>query len=403
MRPNFSLKPFLLGMLAAAACSRTPGAERPEGPGDPTLARTARGVAAQGISLEPVAVLNGSMPTGITVAKGGRMFLSFPRWSDPVKYTVAEIKDGEAVPYPNAEMNSGTPTDFAGKLVSVQSVVADSADRLWLVDTGNINFGPSAPGAAKLVEVDLASDKVLRSITFDSDIVLPTSYLNDIRIDRTRGAGGVAFITDSSNRGPNGIIVVDLGSGKAVRRLHNHYSTRPVPNFVPTVEGEKFLMRPRTGYAEPITIGSDGIALSADGKTLYYCPLASRHLYTVDATALADFTISDAAVNDTVRDLGEREFASDGLEMDQTGALYLTDYEHNAVWRRDLDGSMRMVTADPRLIWPDTLSVAPDGYMYVTSSQLNRQAAYNSGDDLRDPPYAVFRMKLTGQDRRAGL
>jgi len=55
--------------------------------------------------LEVVATFNGPMPTGVTVANNGRIFVNFPKWGDNVEYTVAELKDGKTLPYPNAEIN----------------------------------------------------------------------------------------------------------------------------------------------------------------------------------------------------------------------------------------------------------------------------------------------------------
>ena len=48
---------------------------------------------------------------------------------------------------------------------------------------------------------------------------LPTTYLNDVRFDLRQGAEGVAYITDSNNEGIGGIIVIDIASGRAIRRL----------------------------------------------------------------------------------------------------------------------------------------------------------------------------------------
>jgi sugar lactone lactonase YvrE len=101
---------------------------------------------------------------------------------------------------------------------------------------------------------------------------------------------------------------------------------------VPNVEGQELKARP--GGDKPdayLKIGSDGIALSPDGKTLYYCPLASRKLSSVSTEALADGKMSDEETAKTVRDLGSRDFASDGLHTDARGNLLLTDYEHNAI------------------------------------------------------------------------
>ena len=36
-----------------------------------------------------VATFNGPMPTGVAVSKTNRVFVNFPRWGDPVEFTVA--------------------------------------------------------------------------------------------------------------------------------------------------------------------------------------------------------------------------------------------------------------------------------------------------------------------------
>lgn len=144
-------------------------------------------------------------------------------------------------------------------------------------------------------------------------------------------------------------------------------------------------------------MGSDGIAISADGSRLYYCPLASRRLYSVAIDALADRSIDDSAVAATVIDEGDRGGASDGLETDAAGYIYSTNYEHNAILRRRSGGEWETVVHDPRLLWPDTMSVAADGYLYVTANQLHRQAKYQKGKDLRQKPYTLFRVRIDAQ------
>jgi sugar lactone lactonase YvrE len=349
--------------------------------------------------LELFAALSGPMPTGVAVSKSGRVFVNYPRWGDPVEFTVAEVKDGKAVPYPSAEMNKEQGSDPSKVLVAVQSVVVDDQDRLWIVDTASINFGPPKPGGAKIVCVDLKTNQVVKTIHFKPDVALPTSYLNDIRFDLKRGSGGMGFITDSSMSGANGIIVVDLANGEVWRRLNDHPSTKAEPNFAPMVEGEPLMTRIPGQPAAYIKIGSDGIAISGDKKTLYYCPLASRHLYSVSVDALADRNKSDQDVAGTVKDLGDRGYASDGLETGRDGKIYLTDYEHNAIHVRDEGGHDRVLVSDPRMIWPDSMSAAADGFLYFTANQLNRQKNYHDGQDLRKQPYALFRFPLSGGSR----
>jgi hypothetical protein len=79
--------------------------------------------------IETVATFTGPMPTGVTVSREGRIFVNFPRWGDPVELTVAELKDGKPVPYPDAVFNRFNKDRPADSLVSVQSVVVDPLRR----------------------------------------------------------------------------------------------------------------------------------------------------------------------------------------------------------------------------------------------------------------------------------
>jgi sugar lactone lactonase YvrE len=351
--------------------------------------------------LEEVATFNESMPTGVTVAGSGRIFVNYPRWGDPVPFTVAEIKNGQAIPYPDPEINKLDPERAAETFVSVQSVVVDPRERLWVLDTGSIKMEPAVPNGPKLVGINLTENRVFKTIQFPSEVALPSTYLNDVRFDLRKGQEGVAYITDSSDKGANGIIVVDLASGKSWRRLHNHPSTKAEKNFVPTVEGQR-LMQDKPGRPpEPIRIGSDGIAISSDGERLFYCPLASRKLYSVATEALLNQSLTDAQVGETVKDEGAKP-ASDGLESDAEGRIYATDYEHNAIVRRNPDRKYEIIARDPRMLWPDTLSVASDGYLYFTANQLHRQPNYHDGQELRRTPYYLFRVRIDAQPVRLG-
>ena len=351
-------------------------------------------------ALELVATFEGPMPTGVTVSHTGRVFVNFPKWGDEVDYTVAELRAGQTVPYPNAAINRTDMRDQASTLVSVQSVVVDPADRLWILDTGSPFHQPTEYGGPKLVCVDLETDRVVQTILVPPDVALPTTYLNDVRFNLRLGDAGMAFITDSSRHGPNGILVVDLATEESWRRVQDHPSTKPetLPNFLPLVEGRPFLQRNADG---PVQLGpasgADGIAISADGSRLFYCPLASRRLYSVATDILVDRSYDEAAVAATVVDEGDRGGAADGLESDADGNIYASNYEHNAILCRNPDGRWETIAHDPRLLWPDTLSVATNGYLYVIANQLHRHPRYHRGRDLRERPYSLFRLHIGAQ------
>jgi len=343
--------------------------------------------------IESVFEFHGAMPTGVTVSREGRIFINFPRWGDEVPFTVGEIHNGDVVPYPNADINRFDPSSPGKTLSSVQSVVMDPLNRLWILDTAAPGFSVPAKGGAKLVAVDLETNKVVKTIVLSPSTVLSTTYVNDVRFDLTQGRHGVAYITDSSIAGPGAIIVVDLDTGESYRRLSGHRSTSADPSFIPVVEGERLAVREKGKPPAPFSVASDGIALSADGQTLYYCPLSSRHLYAVPTALLRDRTMSEAQLASAVVDLGEKG-ASDGLESDDQGRVYAGDYERNSVRQRQTNGEWKTIAHDPRILWPDTFSVAADGYLYFTANQLHRQAQFHEGRDLREKPYSLFRVKI---------
>ncbi|WP_233495610.1 major royal jelly family protein [Geodermatophilus sp. TF02-6] len=346
--------------------------------------------------LEVVHLFDGAMPTGVSVSHTGRVFVCYPKWGDDVGFTVGEIRDGEVVAFPDQQLNDNRSDADPERLVSVQSVVVDPADRLWILDTGSPVFQPTEHGGPKLVCVDLASDQVVQTILFPTDVALPTTYLNDVRFDLRRGAAGTAFITDSSDQGPNGIIVVDLATGESWRRLHEHPSTKAQtpPDLRMVVEGQDFCERSPDGTTAPVRMGADGVAIAADGSRLYYCCLASRRWWSVPVDALVDRDLDDDAVAATVTDEGDKGSVGDGMETDDAGRLYVTDGEHDAVHRRLPDGTWQTVVHDPRLLWPDTMSVAADGHLYVTANQLYRQEKYRGGEDQRRKPYVLFRTPI---------
>src|ERR1700677_2445711 len=369
---------------ACVACAQTPGpAPSPASlPAEQPIGR-----------IEPVAYFYDAMPTGVTVSRDGRIFINYPRWGDDVPFTVAELRDGKAVAYPNAAINAYVPAHPGTTLISVQSVVGDALDRLWILDTAAPGFEEPKVGGAKLVAVDLATNEVVKTIVLPASVVLKTTYLNDVRFDLRKGKAGIAYITDSAHDGPGGIIVVDLASGESWRKLSGHPSTAADPSFIPVVEGESLAIRSQGKAPLPVKTGSDGIAISSDGATLFYCPPSSRHLHSIPTALLLDRSVDDETVARAVVDLGEKG-ASDGLESDDKGRIYAGDYEHNSIRQRQTDGVWKTIAHDPRILWPDTLSIASDGYLYFTANQLHRQATFHNGEDERQKPYTLFRIRI---------
>lgn len=331
------------------------------------------------------------MPTGVAVSGKGRIFVTMPRWGDAVKATVVEIVNGREVPYPNAGMNDFFGRPASKRFVSVQSVVVDTKDRLWALDTGSVKLGLNKPGTPRLWCFDLRTNRLDRVYTFPQSVVPTTSYLNDVRFDLTRGRKGYAFITDSSAYGNNRIVVLDLATGQSRARLLNHPSVVAEkedgqPIVMKTAEGFPLLVRPKPGIVKRPAIGADGIAIFPRSDRLVWCPLIGRRNYEVAISTLVNPNLSDADLGELVRGTQSKP-GSDGLH-EAGDRLLLTDYE-NARVLESREGAMRTLFQAPRYEWPDTLALGRNGRVYVLLNQLQRQKNYHEGKDLRVKPYRL--------------
>jgi len=191
-----------------------------------------------------------------------------------------------------------------------------------------------------------------------------------------------AFITDS---GLGGIVVVDIDSGQANRVLSEHVSTRAAKGVVPVVEGRelRFVSGPKAG--QPAVIHSDGIALDAENGWLYWQALTSKRLFRAPVAALA--LGDENAARRSVEDMGVT-VVTDGMEIGPGGEVVFTALEMDAITSMEIDRSMKIVASSPLLAWPDAPAWGPDGWMYVSVSQIHRTEWF----DEEAPPEEPFRV-----------
>jgi len=154
---------------------------------------------------------------------------------------------------------------------------------------------------------------------------------------------------------------VNIDTGTAQRFLHDHPSTQAEATPL-QIEGKAWLQ----GGAVP-QVASDGIAIDPAGGWLYYHPLSGRGLFRVPLTALDAGTGDVAAQVQHLADTG----GTDGMIF-RDGAVYLTALERDGIQRWTEKGGLEEVLTDPRLAWPDTFALGPDGTLYVTAAQIHR-------------------------------
>ncbi len=317
-------------------------------------------------------------PGNLTHSADGRTFISLHQLYMP-PFAVAEIVDGDPVPFPDASWHDpASPPD--ARLFAVLGVQVDAEGILWMLDDA-VGFDAQP----KLVGWDLAANALHQVVDLGA-AVAPNSFLNDLAVDRTHDA---VYITDTAF-GPNAaLVVVDLTAGTARRVLDSHPTTMP-EDVELAIEGTPVrFMQPDGSTANP-RFGADAIALDAADEWLYFGALSGTALYRVATADLRDATLDDAALGARVERFADKPL-SDGIALDNAGNVYITDIAASAIGVIHAgDRSYRVLHQDRDLLaWPDALSYGPDGRMHVSSTQLHRSPVLNGGENAVVPPFLL--------------
>ncbi|WP_237477532.1 major royal jelly family protein [Lichenibacterium dinghuense] len=309
--------------------------------------------------------------TGVAVSEDGRVFVNFPRWYEDSPVSVAEIKGGKLVPYPDAEWNSyrdADPKDPGTHFVCVQAETADGHGHLWVIDPAAPATGFIVPGGPKLVEIDLKTDKVINSYRFGGDVAPQGSYLNDIRVSAD---GRWVYMTDSGAQGA--LVVLDTESGKARRVLDGATSTQVDKSVAVVVNGKEL----RRADGSGVQFAADSISLDPKGEYVYFQPVTAKALYRIPTAALQDASLTPDQMSAKVETVSASE-PNDGLWQDKSGKLYFTAVQKNAVETQEPGAKERhTLVKDPRLVWPDTFAEGPNAELYVTNSAISNEPQFN--------------------------
>ena len=105
-----------------------------------------------------------TFPTGVAVDQENRIFINFPRSASSNDVTLGLADSfNTTVAYPNASIQTCQPgQNVSTCFVNIQSVVVDSAQRIWALDTG---AGPGQMNAveygAKIMSFNLTTNEMI--------------------------------------------------------------------------------------------------------------------------------------------------------------------------------------------------------------------------------------------------
>jgi len=346
------------------------------------------------VELETVARLSAT-PGNIAVTPEGRIIVSQHPFSGASTHVVEVLPDGSTRPFPTVEWAGSRSAEGVG-FTAVIGVKCDSGGVVWMLDMGSLNRESAHP--PRLVGWDTRTDRQAGIVMIAPPAATAASFLQDMAVDAARGRAFIADcgISKGYDAATPAVVVVNLATGGARRRLENHPSVRPEAARI-VIDGRPLTDSAGGKTSEP-RVGINPIALDAEGRWLYYGSMNGTTVWRVPADALMDDKATDEQIAARIERFG-RKAASDGFAFDAAGNLYITDVNENAIGVTDAAGNYRVLLRDAeRLSWPDALHAGPGGWMYAVNAQLHRHPRFNSGTSSARPPFYITRFK-TPADR----
>jgi hypothetical protein len=313
---------------------------------------------------------------------GTRVFVAGPRWAGNGGPQLARIGAGGALePYPDARWNAWRAGgDNADAFVNINAIHRDASNGLWVVDTGSPEFGGDPlPGGAKLVRIDLRTNRVSRVIPLGPTLAKPGSYIDDIRFHGTH-----AYLTDAGNPG---LIVIDLTTGTGRRVLDHHPAATARPDRPIVLDGE--IVKSPDG--QPLKVQSDPLEVSVDGRWLFFGPLEGPWS-RVPTRLLDDPAVSPDALAAAVEPWADLPPVG-GTAMGPDGSLFFNELATNSVKRRYPDGRIETLARDPALHWVDAPFLDPKGGLWLPVAQLDRVALFHQGKAETQWPIKLYRLE----------
>ncbi|CAH0563767.1 unnamed protein product [Brassicogethes aeneus] len=312
-------------------------------------------------------------------------YITLPRMRDGVPATLARIPSGFTrstapllEPYPSWSMNM---QGDCNALQNVQNIEIDPRGYLWIIDGGRVetlNPKPIIKCPPKLIIYNIMNNIAMTTYTFPDEVAsFNGSYLYDLVLDFSDG--GYAYITDNSGKDP-GLIVYSLKENNSWKIRHGP-SMRADPNAAQFRVNEVTISAPINiagiALGPKVQASDDKVKISED-REVYYAPLSSLRLFSLNTTVLKDVKSSNNGneYQGAVMDLGEKPSQSVGMIMDNKANLYYGLLGTNAVAKWDtkmtFQGNQRPIARDPEYLQWVTSFTFDNGNLTVLVNKLNK-------------------------------
>lgn len=341
--------------------------------------------------LEVVATFATERPGNIAVSENGRIFITMSDASVS-KFVVKEIlANGKIQDFPDT-IWTAKPQPNSIKGISRTIGIQVSKDILWVLDIGDNSANPKQ--SPKLIGWNIDTKKLHKIFILSDAVLRPSSFLQDFVIDEKNKT---AILADMSLGGMiypavPAFVVIDLTTGFSRRVLENDKSFQPEDEDL-VVNGKPLSHTYPDGKIVNPQYPLNPIAIDSEMKWVYFGALGGHKIYRIATENLANENLNDHQLSQQIEFYAKKP-KSDGFKIDKKGQIYVTDVENNAIGIATPKVYKILVQDKKLLSWPDGISIGNDGFLYITTDQLQHKPWWNNGKDDSKPPFYVLRMRV---------
>lgn len=299
-------------------------------------------------------------------------------------------------PFPSWDMQK---VGDCNALQLVQSMEIDvNTGYMWIVDTGfvpkdrGVEIRPVDHCPSKIIIYDLDNDREIHRYNFPADVVgSGLYYLNDIVLGYENNETRYAFMSETLGYK---LVVYDFKEDLSYSYSH--------PSMIASKAYENITIGSIT--ITNVITGINGIAMSPDFKYIYYSAVAGVSLHQVETSVVTSAKGDNSKFAASVRSLGEKVSPGDGMAYGAKHNLYYSALGSNAVYKwnilNDLDGnrfknvrlnSQSKLVSHDLMEWVDTLALDDKGYLWFTTSRLQKHFSEEGIDD-QEPNFFVWKV-----------
>ncbi len=319
-------------------------------------------------------------PGNVAIAENGHVYFNYHPVSHPMRYsnaTVFEWADGKITPFPSAEMQKNFQGTFG--------LTVDKQNHLWIVEPATFDFKHTRVWA-----FDLTTKQTFYYYEFPEGVA---KLAEDIRVT---GDGKYVIF-------PNPGIFRFTNSQLLVYSVDDH-SVRTVIDGDPSVTAEDWAMqtdgKPFRLFYGLLNFGAgiDGIEISDDQQWVYMASMTHSHLYRVPLADVLNKNLTPKDVAAKIENIGAKPM-SDGITLDKTGHVIITDVEHGGLMSFNLaTKKITTLVRKKEILWADGVAVGADNAIYFNDSAIPLCVGQFAAPPdvkllLQNGPYYIYRLK----------